>query len=75
MESINNNNKILENDIILSNFVVQNKLYNNYEYDSNGNMTKIETYNESLLFPSFPATLAKRNLYWNVEDQLLAMID
>ncbi|MDY0315371.1 MAG: RHS repeat-associated core domain-containing protein, partial [Bacteroidales bacterium] len=65
----------MENDIILSNFVVQNKLYNNYEYDSNGNMTKITKYSLPLLQPSFPATLAKRNLYWNVEDQLLAMID
>jgi RHS repeat-associated protein len=69
-----NNNKVLENDDFLSNFAVD-RVYNNYEYDANGNMTKTTKYSLPLMQPSFPAILSSRNLYWNDSDQLQAMAD
>jgi len=50
--------------------------YNNYQYDDNGNMKEIKTLSVPLSKPSAPPTLiAQRNLFWNEEDQLQAMID
>ncbi len=64
----------MENDDFLSNFAVD-RVYNNYEYDANGNMTKTTKYSLPLMQPSFPAILSSRNLYWNDSDQLQAMTD
>ena len=64
----------MENDDFLSNFAVD-RVYNNYEYDANGNMTKTTKYSQPLVQPSFPAILSSRNLYWNDSDQLQAMTD
>ncbi len=70
-----NNNKISSNYIISPTFVYDVK-YNNYQYDDNGNMIEIKTFSNSLQYPPSPPTVtAQRNLYWNVEDQLQAMID
>jgi RHS repeat-associated protein len=72
-----NNNKIMSNDIISTTFAFDRK-YNNYQYDANGNMTEIKTsenYLSSPFRPLKPKISALRNLYWNEEDQLQAMID
>ena len=69
-----NNNKVLENDNFSFNFALD-RVYNNYEYDANGNMTKTTKYSLPLMQPSFPAILSSRNLYWNDSDQLQAMTD
>ena len=69
-----NNNKVLENDNFSFNFALD-RVYNNYEYDANGNMTKTTKYSLPLMQPSFPAIVSSRNLYWNDSDQLQAMTD
>ncbi len=43
-----NNNKVLENDNFSFNFALD-RVYNNYEYDANGNMTKTTKYSLPLL--------------------------